>query len=102
MADSAEFLKSVPTWFLIFLILFLGVVVTALVGYFIFSMKQMYNGLQATLKKLNDLIEELFDVKNIHSIRIERIEIKQEDHRKLCDERHNRERSGVEDRRIND
>lgn len=63
----AEFLKTVPVWFLIFLVVILG-------GYFIFSMKSLFAGLQLTLVELKTLIKELFEDRNDHESRIVALE----------------------------
>lgn len=63
----ADFLKTVDVWFLIFLIVLLG-------GYFIFSMKNLFAGLQLTLNELKSLIKELFEDRNDHESRIVALE----------------------------
>jgi hypothetical protein len=68
-------LKGVDTWFLMFLVVVLG-------GYFLFSIKQLFAGLQGTLKELKDLIKELFEDRNDHAARITALEVR-------CAERHN-------------
>lgn len=78
-----EFLKSVDSWFLILLVVLLG-------GYFLYSIKAMFAGLQDTLKELKDLIKELFEDRNTHESRITALETR-------CAERHT-VRSGIDRR----
>lgn len=90
----AEFLKDLPTWFLVFLVVMSAGVISLLFGYFLFSMKQMFAGLQLTLKELKDLIKELFEDRNDHSTRITALETWKGDYVHMCDERHkNHERA---------
>lgn len=93
-----DLLKSVDTWFLVFLVIVLSGLVSALIGYFIFSMKQLFANLMKTIDELKDLIKELFEDRNGHAERIKALEIENAERAKLCDERH-KERSGVVDRR---
>lgn len=72
----AEFLKGMPSWFLVFLVVLLG-------GYFLYSIKQLFAGLTDTIKELKDLIKELFEDRNDHAARITALEAR-------CDERHRR------------
>lgn len=71
-----DFLKGVPPWFLVFLVVILG-------GYFLYSIKQLFAGLTDTIKELKDLIRELFEDRNDHATRIAALEAR-------CEERHNR------------
>jgi hypothetical protein len=69
-----DFLKGVDSWFLILAVVTLG-------GYFLFSIKQLFNGLQKTLDELKSLIKELFENRNTHETRITALETR-------CNERH--------------
>lgn len=72
-----DIFKGVDSWFLIFLCVILG-------GYFLFSIKQLFAGLQATLNELKMLIKELFEDRNTHESRITALETR-------CAERHRRD-----------
>jgi len=74
-----QLLSSVPVWFLIFLVIVLGGAITVLGSYLIFSLKQMFKGLQSTLQELKDLIKELFEDRNDHEARIKAIETRCEE-----------------------
>lgn len=69
-----DLLKSVDSWFLIFLCVLLG-------GYFLYSIKSLFAGLQTTLNELKSLIKELFEDRSTHESRITALETR-------CTERH--------------
>lgn len=84
-------LNLVDKWFLIFLVIILG-------AYFLYSIKQLVEGLKDTIKELKDTIKELFEDRNHHAERLKVLEIKDIERDKLCYERH-KDRSGVERRK---
>lgn len=69
-----DFLKSVDAWFLIFLVLFLAAVVSALGGYFLWSVKGLLTDLKASILELKETISKLFDYRNDHESRIKVLE----------------------------
>ena len=81
----AEALKAVPSWFLVFLVIVLG-------GYFLYSIKRLFEGLGDAIKDLKGMIEKLFEDRNDHAERITALEAR-------CDERHG-QRSGLDRRHI--
>jgi len=74
-----DFLNGVPAWFLIFLVIVLGGALSVIGSYLIFTLKQMFAGLQSTLQELKDLIKELFEDRNDHEARIKAIETRCEE-----------------------
>lgn len=62
-----DFLKTVDQWFLI-------IAVMVLSGYFLWSIKRLFDDLKATIKELKDTIKELFDHRNDHETRITALE----------------------------
>lgn len=72
-----EFLKTVPVWFLIVMVIMFG-------GFSLYSVKQMFASLQATLQELKDLIEELFNNRNNHESRLNVLETRCSDREKMC------------------
>jgi hypothetical protein len=62
-----DFLKTVDSWFLILVVIFLG-------GYFLWSVKGLFSNLQATLDELKSLIKELFEHRNDHEARLTALE----------------------------
>lgn len=72
------FLQQIDTWFLIMAVALLG-------GFFLWAVKYLFNGIQASIEKLGAtfkesvdrleiMIKELFNHRNDHEIRIVRIE----------------------------
>lgn len=66
----AELLKSVDTWFLIFVILLLFGTVTLLGGWFTWSVRNLFHDLKAAINELKTTIQELFDSRNELSARV--------------------------------
>lgn len=62
-----EFLKTVDQWFLVLAALLGG-------GYFVWSVRRMFEDLKETIRELKDTIKELFDHRNDHATRIAAIE----------------------------
>lgn len=62
-----DFLKSVDIWFLILCVVFLG-------GYFLWSIKSLFQDLKESIQELKDTIKELFEDRNDHGIRIKVLE----------------------------
>lgn len=62
-----DLLQSTDQWFLVLAFLFFG-------GYFVWSVRQMFDDLKDTIRELKDTIKELFDHRNDHEKRINTIE----------------------------
>ena len=76
----ADLLKSVDMWFLIFLVIALAGVVSALGAYFLWSVKNLLNDLKDSINELKETIKELFDHRNDHETRIKVLETRM----KIC------------------
>lgn len=63
----ADILQSSDKWFLVMAVLLFG-------GYFIWSVRAMFEDLKATIRELKDTIRELFEHRNDHETRITTIE----------------------------
>lgn len=62
-----ELLKTVDLWFLVLITVLLG-------GYFIWSVKRLFDDLKSAIKELKDTIKELFEHRNDHETRLTAIE----------------------------
>ena len=62
-----ELLKTVDQWFLV-------LAVMALSGYFLWSIKRLFDDLKATITELKNTIKELFDHRNDHATRLATLE----------------------------
>lgn len=62
-----DFLKTVDSWFLILVVIFLG-------GYFLWSVKGIFSDFRSTINELKELIKELFENRNDHESRITALE----------------------------
>ncbi len=60
----AEFLKSINTWFLVLSVMILG-------GWFVWSVRNIFDNFTISLDKLNKLIEKLFDKHDGHESRLD-------------------------------
>lgn len=67
-------LGKVDVWFLIFLVVFLFVVSSALGGYFLWSVKGILRELKESIAYLRDTISKLYDCRNDHDLRIKVLE----------------------------
>lgn len=73
-----EFLKTVDSWFLVLTVVLLS-------GYFLWSIKRLFDDLKATIKELKDTIKELFDHRNDHETRLTALETRCEMmHKGVC------------------
>jgi mannose-1-phosphate guanylyltransferase len=66
-AAVTDLLQSTDKWFLVLAFLFFG-------GYFVWSVRRMFEDLKETIRELKDTIRELFDHRNDHETRITTIE----------------------------
>lgn len=87
----SEFLKTVDTWFLVFLVIVLG-------SYFLYSIKQLFKGLSEAITELKDMIKELFRDRNEHAVEIASLKLELKNREEICNERH-AVRSGTERRK---
>lgn len=62
-----QLLQTVDQWFLVMTVMVLS-------GYFLWSIKRLFDDLKATIKELKDTIKELFEHRNDHAERIRAIE----------------------------
>ena len=62
-----ELLKSVDTWFLILAVALLG-------GYYLWSIRNLFNDLKKSIDELKLWIQELFKIRNDHESRIVKLE----------------------------
>jgi len=62
-----DFLAGVDKWFLVFAVTVLG-------GYFLWSVKGLFEDLKASIQDLKDTIKELFDTRNDHEGRLKVLE----------------------------
>lgn len=62
-----QLLQSIDQWFLV-------IAVMVLSGYFLWSVRRMFDDLKETIRELKDTIKELFDHRNDHATRIAAIE----------------------------
>jgi hypothetical protein len=62
-----DLLQTTDKWFLVLAVLVFG-------GYFVWSVRRMFEDLKETIRELKDTIKELFDHRNDHEKRISSIE----------------------------
>ena len=62
-----QLLQSVDQWFLVISVMILS-------GYFLWSIKRLFDDLKSTIKELKDTIKELFDHRNDHETRLTALE----------------------------
>lgn len=63
----AEFLKSVDVWFLVLAVILLG-------GWFVWSVRNIFENFTGAVEKLQKLIEKLFDKHDDHENRLSALE----------------------------
>lgn len=73
-------LATVDQWFMILAIMLLG-------GYFVWSVKRLFDDLKLAIKELKDTIKELFEHRNDHETRLTALETR-------CDLMHGKKDSG--------
>jgi nitrogen fixation-related uncharacterized protein len=61
------FLQQVDSWFLVFLVIVFG-------GYFLWSIKGLFDDLKSSIKDLEETIKELFEHRNDHEVRLTALE----------------------------
>lgn len=62
-----EFMKTVDNWFLVLAVVLLG-------GYFLWSVRRLFQNLLDSIDDLKSLIKNLFDYRNEHESRISALE----------------------------
>lgn len=67
-------LKDTPTWFLIVAVVLMGGIITALGGYFLWSVKGILVGFKEAVDELKSLIQKLFDKHDDHETRLSALE----------------------------
>ena len=73
-----DLLQTTDKWFLVLAVLFFG-------GYFVWSVRRMFEDLKDTIRELKDTIKELFDHRNDHEKRINTIEARCSERRRATD-----------------
>lgn len=73
-----DILQSTDKWFLVLAFLFFG-------GWFVWSVRRLFEDLRETIQELKDTIKELFDHRNDHETRITAIETRCKERRRATD-----------------
>lgn len=73
-----DILQSTDKWFLVLAVLLFG-------GYFVWSVRRMFEDLKDTIRELKNTIRELFDHRNDHETRITAIETRCKERRRATD-----------------
>lgn len=69
-----DILKTTPTWFLLFIILVMGGLLTGFGAYCTWSIKNIFGDLKESILDLKALIAKLFDKHDDHEERLSRLE----------------------------
>ena len=67
-------LSSTPLWFILFVVFIMSGCLVFLGGYFLWSMKNIFNDLKQSIESLKELISKLYDKHDDHESRISVIE----------------------------
>lgn len=69
-----EQLSNTPVWFILFVVFIMSGIIIFLGGYFLWSLKNVFNDLKQSIESLKNLISQLYDKHDDHESRISKME----------------------------
>lgn len=67
-------LSNTPVWFILFVVFIMSGIIVFLGGYFLWSLKNVFNDLKQSIEALKNLISQLYDKHDDHESRISKME----------------------------